>query len=299
MVVVSRLFEQVSRGAKYPRLVSKAIANPQLLQLGMDNIEVLSFLFMLGSLELGQAYSTTNLTSTQRMLLDDLTDFGLVYHPTPESPYYYPTRLATTLNSDVSALTPADTTISTDPSAQPLTNSLRSSPENKGYIIIETNYRLYAYTSSVLQISVLALFAKLKSRFPNLVSGKLTKDSIQGAISFGITAEQIISYLTTHAHPTMAKNTPILPPTVVDQIRLWQIEGDRMKATNGHLLKEFPTQAEYEECVRYAESLGVLVWKTDQKKALFVNKFEQIKMWLMSRTQRANDQRKHAAQGRQ
>jgi transcription initiation factor TFIIH subunit 4 len=243
----------------------------------MDPVDVLSFLFMLGSLELGQAYSTANLTATQNQLLEDLTDFGIIYHA-KEAPYYYPTRLATTLTSDASGL-------SNDADGMPssLTNTLRSSPQGRGYIIIETNYRIYAYTSSVLQIAVLNLFAKLKTRYPNLVAGKLTKESIQRAISYGITADQIISYLTTHAHPQMQKNVPVLPPTVVDQIRLWQIEGDRMKATPGHLLKEFGSQQEYEDVVNYAESLGVIVWRSDSKRMFFVNNIEQVKLYLVSR----------------
>ncbi|KAK4962132.1 RNA polymerase II transcription factor B 52 kDa subunit, partial [Elasticomyces elasticus] len=44
--------------------------------LGMDSVDVLSFLFTLGSLELGIPYSTANLTRTQHSMLDDLADFG-------------------------------------------------------------------------------------------------------------------------------------------------------------------------------------------------------------------------------
>jgi len=45
----------------------------------MDPIDVLHFLFMLGSLELGQDYSTSMLTDTQHMMLEDLRDYGIVY----------------------------------------------------------------------------------------------------------------------------------------------------------------------------------------------------------------------------
>lgn len=47
--------------------------------LQMDPVDVLSFLFTLGSLELGISYSTSNLTPTQLQMLEDLADFGLVY----------------------------------------------------------------------------------------------------------------------------------------------------------------------------------------------------------------------------
>jgi len=118
----------------------------------MDLVEVLSFLFMLGSLELGREYSTANLTQTQKQMLFDLTDYGLIYQSTNGSSLFYPTRLATTLTS----------------SAPPLVSASHAD-EEKGFLILETNYRVYAYTSNPLQIAVLNLFVTLKARFPNLV----------------------------------------------------------------------------------------------------------------------------------
>jgi transcription initiation factor TFIIH subunit 4 len=235
----------------------------------MDQDDMLAFLFMLGSLELGQDYSTGHLTQTQQMMLDDLTDFGIVYRP-KDSTRFYPTRLATTLTSS-------------DP-VSILDDNASVSAQGKGHIILETNHRIYAYTSSPLQVAVLDLFVKLHSRFPNLVSGKLTKDSIQRAISFGITSDQIISYLTANAHPQMQKNNPILPPTVVDQIRLWQIEGDRMNTTPGFLLKEFANAQEYKDTMQYADTLGVLVWKNDTKLCFFVSRIDQIQVYLKNKS---------------
>ncbi|KAI9850228.1 MAG: RNA polymerase II transcription factor B 52 kDa subunit, partial [Pleopsidium flavum] len=188
---------------------SEGAASDSFAQLNMDPVDVLSFLFMLGSLELGQDYSKATLTPTQIQMLDDLGDFGIVYQTDPSSPRFYPTRLATTLTSDAGALRSVSAGFD---------NALRSS-DGKGFIVIETNYRIYAYTSSKLQIAVLQLFTRLSTRYPNMVSGKITRESIRRAVAIGITSDQIVSYLNTHAHPQMRKNNPILPPTVVDQIR--------------------------------------------------------------------------------
>jgi transcription initiation factor TFIIH subunit 4 len=222
-------------------------------------------------------------------MLDDLNDFGVVYRPTDDSGRFYPTRLATTLTSSETAA------ILNNPET-----SLRSTP-GKGYIILETNHRLYAYTSSPLQIAVLNLFARLTTRFPNLVSGKLSRDSVHKAISYGITSDQIISYLASHAHPQMLKSNPILPPTVVDQIRLWQIEGDRMKATPGFLFKSFVSQQEYLDTVTYADNLGVLVWRNDAKQTFFADKLEQLQSYIknkqMAQTAASNHPRQKASAG--
>lgn len=240
-------------------------------QLGMSETEVLSFLFMLGSLELGQDYSTSTLSPTQLQMLDDLGAMGIVYRSSIESRTFYPTRLATTLTSESGALPGSDiaTSEKTDSKAQ-----------NKGFIIIETNYRLYAYTNSLIQIAILSLFTKLQHRFPNLISGKLTKESVHRAVQSGITSAQIISYLTTYAHPQMQKNNPPLPPTVTDQIRLWEYEGERVEVTNGYLMREFGSEAEYRDVLGYAEALGVLVWKNDAGRCFFVSHVEQISGYL-------------------
>ncbi|KAL4803940.1 transcription factor Tfb2-domain-containing protein [Aspergillus unguis] len=258
--------------------------------IGMDSVEVLSFIFLLSSLELGRSYEKKHLTSNQLRTLTDLADFGIVYQDSPEASHFYPTRLATTLTSDSSAL------------SNPIAGTLsgidggETGQPGSGFIIIETNYRLYAYTSSPLQISLIALFTTLKYRFPNLVTGKVTRQSIRRAIEMGITADQIISYLATHAHPQMRKHNvarstsnqagippSVLPPTVVDQIRLWQLERDRVKATAGFLFKDFASLAEYEGPCRYAEQIGVLIWKSDRKRMFFVTRHEQVALFLRSR----------------
>ncbi|KAI4846026.1 TFIIH and nucleotide excision repair factor 3 complexes subunit [Aureobasidium sp. EXF-8845] len=159
----------------------------------------------------------------------------------------------------------------------------------KGYIIVETNYRIYAYTSSPLNISILSLFANLKTRFPNMLTATLTKSSIQQAIAAGITADQIITYLTTHAHPILRKSTPILPPTVVDQIRLWQLENERMKATPGYLIRDVGTQEEYLKAVQHADTIGVLTWQNDAKGMFFVTKFDQMQQYFKAIARRRRE----------
>jgi transcription initiation factor TFIIH subunit 4 len=157
----------------------------------MDLVDVLSFLFMLGSLQLGQDYSTEDLPDTQLHMLEDFRDYGLIYQRKSSSRRFYPTRLATTLTS----------------SATPLVGG-EGGNEERGFVILETNYRVYAYTSELrllrscpstdsehlgnpLRISVLSLFVTLKARFPNLVMGTINRNSVKGALSNGISAEQV------------------------------------------------------------------------------------------------------------
>ena len=113
-----------------------------------------------------------------------------------------------------------------------------------------------------------------------MVAGKITRDSVRRAVGMGITADQIISFLSTHAHPQMRKDNPVLPATVVDQIKLWQIENERMKATPGYLMNKFGSQAEYEAACTYAREIGVLAWESVEKRVFFVTRIEQISAFL-------------------
>lgn len=297
-------------------------------QLGMDKIDVLSFIFFIASLELGLAYSTKNFDNTQHQILQDLISLGIVYQPESDSftnghseasipPYFYPTRLATTLTSSSStALATASSTLGSSLQPNSLSNQAANTSGNpgagSGFIVIETNYRLYAYTSSALQIALLSLFINLRSRHPNLVTGKLTKSSVQRAINIGITADQIISYLTTHAHPQMRRHAaaeqarersrallaagrgadadgenqheeqmiPVVPSVILDQIRLWQLERDRIVTHTGYLLKDFTSHSEYIGPCNYADELGVLVWKDDRRHVFFVSRIEGVQRYI-------------------
>ncbi|KAI9828180.1 MAG: RNA polymerase II transcription factor B 52 kDa subunit [Phylliscum demangeonii] len=254
--------------------------------LHMDSVDVLSFLFMLGSLELGQDYSVATLTATQIQMLDDLQDFGIIYRRTAAADRFYPTRLATTLTSDGGALRSVSAGFDRAIGSGSDAGAGAGAPQadaHRGFIVIETNYRLYAYTSSPLQIAVLALFSRLSLRFPNMVVGRITRHSIRRAIAMGITSDQIIAYLGTHAHPQLRRQSPVLPATVVDQIRLWQIEGERMKATAGFLFKDFGSAPEYDGPCRYAQQMGVLVWKNDGRRMFFVTRYEDVALYLKQR----------------
>ncbi|KAI3405922.2 TFB2 [Candida oxycetoniae] len=277
-------------------------------ELNMNPVDVLNFIFILGSLELGNSYLVSSLSETQVSMLADLKDYGLVYQRVDTSSRFYPTRLATTLTSDSSALKTPSMAVE-----QVLDKSegdaMLSSPNTRESIIIETNFKLYAYTQSPLEIAILNLFVQLKTRFSNMVCGQITRESIRNALYNGITADQIIKFLEMHAHPQMlllakekldkklefdashnintAGGAPqskadgsvsqqhkleVLPPNVVDQIKLWQLELDRIQTFDGYLFKDFANQQEFEILSNYATELGVLIWSDKIKKKFFVTK---------------------------
>ncbi|XP_072801508.1 general transcription factor IIH subunit 4 isoform X2 [Vicugna pacos] len=217
---------------------------------GMDLVEILSFLFQLSFSTLGKDYSVEGMSDSLLNFLQHLREFGLVFQRKRKSRRYYPTRLAINLSSGVSGA--------------------GGTAHQPGFIVVETNYRLYAYTESELQIALIALFSEMLYRFPNMVVAQVTRESVQQAIASGITAQQIIHFLRTRAHPVMLKQTPVLPPTITDQIRLWELERDRLRFTEGVLYNQFLSQVDFELLLAHARELGVLVFENSAKRLMVV-----------------------------
>ncbi|XP_047997059.1 general transcription factor IIH subunit 4 [Leguminivora glycinivorella] len=223
--------------------------------------ECLAFLYQLSFSTLGKDYSTEGMSNNMLVFLQHLREFGLVYQRKRKAGRFYPTRLALNIASvrgDAEISQPADA---------------------RGYIVVETNYRVYAYTQTSLQAALLGLFAELVYRFPNLVVGVLTRDSIRQALRGGITAAQIIKYLEQHAHPQMLKADSggircesVLPPTVVDQIKLWESERNRATYTEGVVYNQFLSQADFAALRDYARGAKVLIWQSERTRTVVVTR---------------------------
>jgi len=83
-------------------------------------------------------------------------------------------------------------------------------------------------------------------RFPDLVVGVITRESIRQALRIGITAEQIVSFLRQHAHSQCYTLPKVLPATIADQIKLWSNERDRFTFTEGVLYNQFHSQGDFD-----------------------------------------------------
>ncbi|KAJ7853097.1 transcription factor Tfb2-domain-containing protein, partial [Mycena leptocephala] len=168
----------------------------------MDLAEVLSFLFMLSTVELGR----------------------------PSSQRFYPTYLAGTL---------ASLPTSTGPSSGP----------KYRFIVLETNYRIYAYRDIPLQTAVLNLFVALKYRFPNVIA-KI----------------QIISYLIAHAHPQTREMYVLFLRTRRVAVKPHSSQDLLLPVTHpGYLYPAFTLPADYELVLNYTKTLKVVSWEHASK----------------------------------
>ncbi|KAJ8716942.1 hypothetical protein PYW08_005341 [Mythimna loreyi] len=226
--------------------------------------ECLAFLYQLSFSTLGKDYSTEGMSNNMLVFLQHLREFGLVYQRKRKAGRFFPTRLALNISMVRAGSAPAP---------------LCAPAQQRGYIMVETNYRVYAYTQTNLQVALLGLFTELMYRFPNLVVGVLTRESVRQALRGGITAEQIIHYLEQHAHPQMLKSetggirtSSMLPPTVVDQIKLWETERNRFTYTEGVVYNQFLSQADFVVLRDYAKQQGVLTWQNERSRTMVVTR---------------------------
>ncbi|XP_010940418.1 general transcription and DNA repair factor IIH subunit TFB2-like isoform X3 [Elaeis guineensis] len=216
---------------------------------GVDPTDLICFLLELSFHTLGEAYNLNTLTDVQKHAIKDLADLGLVkLQQGRKESWFIPTKLATNLSVSLSD----------------------SSSRKEGFVVVETNFRMYAYSSSKLHCEILRLFSRIEYQLPNLIVGAITKESLYNAFENGITAEQIISFLQQNVHPRVATKTPAVPENVTDQIRLWETDRNRVEMIPSHLYEDFPSKDIFEAVCDFAREIGGLLWEDSKKMRLVV-----------------------------
>ncbi|MFH4979894.1 hypothetical protein AB6A40_006603 [Gnathostoma spinigerum] len=157
-----------------------------------------------------------------------------------------------------------------------------------GYIIVETNFRVYAYTESSLQLAILSTFTEMTYRFNDMCVGVLSREAVRRALQVGITANQIIAFLRANAHPetiaaAVASGGAIqcVPVTVADQIRLWEDERKRLTFREATMYSTFESEAEYVGVKGFAKAEGILLWSDDIQRLVVVTEegHNSVKAW--------------------
>lgn len=106
-------------------------------RLHLDRVDMLHLFLQLGLLQVGQEYAMEGLKEQQLCLLNDLCYIGLLYpqrKAKSQRKLFYPTRLATILSTSNNVAIESP-------------KSVGASKHQDGFLIVETNYRVYAYTS--------------------------------------------------------------------------------------------------------------------------------------------------------
>lgn len=239
--------------------------------------DTLCFLMRLGLLEIGRGYriDDSSLGEGQRKTLEDMARFGLAYRPLDDKQRYYATPLAQHLLAGITAentrgagaSTASASVAEADPTSASLANATSgvSAASGGGFIILETNFRLYGYTCSPLWANLLKQIIKVEFILPNLVVGSLTRESTHAAIDNGISSQDIADFLERNAHARMLARQsedggPVMPETVISQVHLWARERHRMQFNHARLYEGFTSVEEFNAVEKYARDTGALLW---------------------------------------
>lgn len=128
------------------------------------------------------------------------------------------------------------------------------------FLILETNFKIYAYTSKSYEKSVLSLFSKTVCTFPSLLKANLSEESLQIAFDKGITARQIMKYLQEYSEG--------VPKNIENQINIWEQKQHRIRMRNGYLYHDFIHLSDFYQVLKFVEMRGALIYKDEQKRMI-------------------------------
>lgn len=239
-------------------------------QFQKSQLDALDLVFKLSFSTPGQEYRDQSLSQAQNGLLAELHELGIVKLDKSDFSFC-PTMIGVRLLSQGNRVSSGPTAMA-EPSMKKTAGEIQ--------IFVETNFRVYAYTTSTFQTNLLALFTHMRYRLSGMVVGHLTRDAVRQALQSGITGDQIIGYLNAHAHPRM--NNSVIPSNVSDEIRLWEAEQDRVKTVPGVLFADFSSHAAFEHVLSYANDQGAVLWSSPEKGRLIISKesYEAVKLFV-------------------
>eukprot|EP01039_Chlorochromonas_danica_P001598 gene1598-1745_t len=221
--------------------------------------ECYQLLFMLAYCQYGRGYAMEALTKIQKQIIFEFSQVGLVMMK--GSSIFYPCRISSEM------LFPQQISSSsiTNSHQSATTGMARVDGTSQLEIIVETNLQVIAYVTSDLHLAMLRLFVDVNIRLPNMAMGRLTREKSREAFRSGITAAQIIDFLTVHAHPvTRKKQTTVIPENVSDQLVLWEAETKRIQTTDA-IVADFRemtamNQSLFNTLVENLKSAKYLLW---------------------------------------
>ncbi|CRG97069.1 RNA polymerase II transcription factor B subunit 2, putative [Plasmodium gallinaceum] len=148
-------------------------------------------------------------------------------------------------------------------------------------LIVQSNFKVYLYTSSLLKINILSHLCELQARTPNMVVGILTRRSVLNAYNSDITANQIIKFLESYSHPCKNNFKNPIPINVITQLKLWESERHRLTFEDAIVFKTFEKEFLpylYQQIVIWANSKNYLLYYTPWPK----NNTKEFDVWLKS-----------------
>jgi transcription initiation factor TFIIH subunit 4 len=148
--------------------------------------------------------------------------------------------------------------------------------EEDKFLIVESNFRYMAYTSSPYHRSLLSLFSAIDYEFPTRIIGSIDSETVIMALKKGITAEQICFYLRKHGRYQIEAEgvdpkLSVIPENVLEQIKLWEKDLHCLTCQGGNMITGFDTEEKYKRFVAIVKSDGKLVYASSKERTVVCN----------------------------
>ena len=162
--------------------------------------ESLTFVLQMSQAQLGREYSSENLSDTVMNFIQFLRELGLIYMRKRRDGRFYPTNLAVSFTRG----SHATISLGDRKDISKYFEGERKSRNRDGFIVVESNFKVYAYTDSDLHVALIAMFSVICYRFPGCLCCVITRESIRQSLQMGISADKILHYLLSHLHPQVS-----------------------------------------------------------------------------------------------
>ncbi|KAF9764623.1 General transcription factor IIH subunit 4 [Nosema granulosis] len=139
-----------------------------------------------------------------------------------------------------------------------------TSSKTSSFINIETNFKMYAYTKSEYEISIIKLFSEIQLELPNLIKAMITEESVNRAFEKGVTSSQIIHFLNASLY------FGDLPITISNQIKIWESKRNRVQINNGFLYSNFLNLIDFQKVLKFSTDKNCIVDKDIEKRVLVI-----------------------------
>jgi len=74
-------------------------------------------------------------------------------------------------------------------------NFIFESQQNNKFLLIETNFKVFAYTNSQFDFAMIEFLFEIEYVFPNFIVAHITRKSIRNALKRGINSSKVINFL--------------------------------------------------------------------------------------------------------
>lgn len=246
--------------------------------------ESISLLFMLSYCRNNRPYPVKTLSKIQKQLIVACHEIGIIYIDKSQPSLFYPSHAAINLifkldnhNKSSRKYLDSDTEGFDHGVLSDNLESFSLTKFNELRIIVETNMQVVAYACNDLHVGLLKLFIEIHVQMPNMIMGRITREKAKEAFAVGITVAQMIDFLSSHNHEVVNKASergrlPV-PDNVIDQLVLWQAEGDRIQERDAEAIIFDPSQVSssiFHDLVSYLKRLDAILWMDEATMQLVV-----------------------------